>query len=1005
MLALFLTSALAALQTSPADVCEVEMLRPQFVPDLRDVTVLQYQVRKVVRRPSAWILDLGVVVESADGGVYDGVTGVVEGFPLPTHLLDGEVTFPTIPASGPVASTDVVQVRVPLGGRRTFQRWLSNTGLTFAFSGDEIPQLYDGVHYVDQATDLAWDHETYRLGDGAHVHWFAYETDLLADLVAGDVLLPPPGEYDAYPGAPVYETTLFPVGNCGEWPFTVGEILLGDGTNGGDVGQVGLVYGGNADFENIYASFRYFGGANDGSDGAFDGAPIDSFRDIATEVAQDGRSCPDGLAALDPDEDGVPDECSLAREMLRFAFEPVEGVEVAGNVAFEGWTMGAWAKVRLGQPTEVDLTFEGDLRTAFGLRAEAGATLPRQEQTILLLPLPPVTVPVGPTGIEIATTLTMYVGIEGQVEAQTQVGAGRTDHYVLDVHWSSADGVQVDGAHDVTPWPATSPELHGAVLADVEVFAGATFDVDVGIGGTFTSVGADLTGEAGLALSVDSSRDPWWETRTIGRVDVAAEVSVLGLPVGSASQSLLATDQALSASAPGSPVGEAGAGSRWMRSVDFDPTRSATGARYVRAHPAGGVVVGGWADFDGVVHRVRGDGTPLWTLRVPGVNGSTDTAVLSDGSIVIANDTCTWLGRVDDTGARLWERTLTVTGGYWALAARCVVIPWTRPSDGLEGVIVASAHNFNLAANYPTWTFVDRDGNVVWSRRLDVPGGVLGGTVLADGGLALVGTTEADCSAFTVAQGYWDCPRGALVLKLDAEGVPVWASSASGSALTDIAETSSGRLLAAGQMGMYIYQPRHGLWVAAYEADGTMSWSTTYAQDVVSEGLADNSLATYPGDSGWDGGGSVEIVDDEVYVTGWTNLGDNRGSWLMRLTPDGVPLWHRLYDGPLEDSLLDLAHDGDALVVAGRSEGFGPRMQAWLGRVPYDGSNAVASALAFDQRYVRTEINDAQDDSHILRFYGGDLPFDPTWVALTTTATPTTIGLTTLTPTSVDQTW
>ena len=247
----------------------------------------------------------------------------------------------------------------------------------------------------------------------------------------------------------------------------------------------------------------------------------------------------------------------------------------------------------------------------------------------------------------------------------------------------------------------------------------------------------------------------------------------------------------------------------------------------------GGFILAGYTgskgagDLDAWLVRVDKDGALLWDKTYGGVGneGASDSAVLSDGSIVVLGHTESegagmddvWLLKTDANGILLWDKTY---GGIDEDTGRALAVV----SDG--GFVVASSTVSKGAGGVDLWVLrTDPEGNVLWDKTF---GGALDDfaralLLLPDGKMVLAGGATKE------ALGQIDL----WVLKLDAEGNQMWSQFYGDGddewALGLVGLPGAG-FLVAGTSGMLSEGLLDGLAIRM-DQDGQVLWDATFGGD------------------------------------------------------------------------------------------------------------------------------------------------------------------------------
>ncbi|MGQ0553841.1 MAG: hypothetical protein ACT4PU_11560 [Planctomycetota bacterium] len=309
----------------------------------------------------------------------------------------------------------------------------------------------------------------------------------------------------------------------------------------------------------------------------------------------------------------------------------------------------------------------------------------------------------------------------------------------------------------------------------------------------------------------------------------------------------------------------------------------------------------------------------------------------------------------------------------------------------LFGNVVASSTAVGLVqGTYAVAARLTTDGNVTWCHVLQHdpefdPGNpqatFRAALELPDGDLLLVGDANyrehPDFGESALAG-----PNG-LVARLHADGTLVYARVVGDKApvrLNAVARDAEGRVVIAGQHlwenGTPLPQ-RDCAWVAGWQADtAELLWSRIYHGEVL--------LGSTAGDTAYDEFTGVAVVPGGFIVSGHTDLPSSvRDSWLLRISPDGLPAWLRSYRGDHQDELQGVLPMADGLLAWGwtRSIGGGviiPEADGWIVRTGVDGNVNMDPAYGFE----------VHDDSYFAQLrVEANLPLPLTMIALAQTPT------------------
>lgn len=945
-------------------VCEDLVPAPTVVVDPPEVAIAGYRVATWVRDGADLVVEAQVRARVVDDATFGDVVAVMDA-PPGGVLEDAEVTFTHLDPYGVSVSDDTFRFRFPAARFEAVKRWFLRGGPTWHLQGYEIPTLADHVVLIDADTDAAFSHEG-TLVDGRSVWWFDALTPGLVDVAGGSVLLPTP-DLVGWTGVnpPVTpQLPLDPAFCTRDFPALVDEVIAGDGLNGGDVGQVGVVLDPTeVPYDTLLRSVRIEGGFGGAPDGP---GPFDTWVDPADEAARDGRACPSG-DPIDVDGDGVPDTCPFTGRAARFELSPAAGLSIAGHLAWRGVDGDFRYLKRSGRLVEVGWSATAWMDTAINAHADAAVALPTVDLPLLDVDVPLASIPVGPTAISLAATMDVRLGADGLLEAGAAFGAVRHDLWTVDVGWTEGGGLYGDGTHDVVLSPLTTPRIVGAAGGRFDASLSAALGFSATEQFTQSSVSVGIEAEGWLALDVDAAATPWWTLDVGGDAALTAELALVGGLLGTFDDTwpMVGAAQTADEDDGAGPIGVEGLDGRFLASVDLLPGSTNTSSLAdVADDGAGGVVAIGGDALNTYVMRLDGAGDPLWSRRLEFVTGAKSIAALPDGTIVAATGNCERVTLLDGAGAVLWDEVVDGEG----VPQECGVFGVVDPA-GVPGI--ALAHTRLIGNVYlPALTWLELDGAVRWTQTYasTASGRASGGLQLADGHVVLFGSTDVD--AGPAAPGYATPNGGGLILELDGWGDPLWGTSINVARFEGVVEGPAGDLLAVADVNTYVYQPRHGMGLVSVGRDGALRWATTYAEDVRFEGRTDDALNRTPGDTAWDGADDLCRLDGgDLLLLGHSSLGVDQAAWMLRVTPDGEPVWFRMHDGAAEDSPSAVAAVGSGAVAVGWTKSFLGEVEpqrAWVARTPAEGGLRHDPTWGWSDRSMQVEINDLADHVHVL---------------------------------------
>lgn len=217
-----------------------------------------------------------------------------------------------------------------------------------------------------------------------------------------------------------------------------------------------------------------------------------------------------------------------------------------------------------------------------------------------------------------------------------------------------------------------------------------------------------------------------------------------------------------------------------------------------------------------VMAKLQGNGSLAWARSVATGSGGS-VALAEPGGFLIAGHAASkiWLLRVESDGQVTWQRTYADSGKERNYAARVLAA-----SDGGFVVVGNSYASAEWDARKVLVFKVDATGIVKWQARLEGSGdlGVRGGTLLSDGGVAVVGTHD-DGSDMAV-----------FLSKLGSTGNLVWTRRLNGAAWdlgSDVVETPDKQLAVLGSTRSW-GSGENDLWLLRLTASGELVSQQVY---------------------------------------------------------------------------------------------------------------------------------------------------------------------------------
>jgi hypothetical protein len=308
-----------------------------------------------------------------------------------------------------------------------------------------------------------------------------------------------------------------------------------------------------------------------------------------------------------------------------------------------------------------------------------------------------------------------------------------------------------------------------------------------------------------------------------------------------------------------------------------------------------------------------------------------------------------WIVRVDGNGRLLWEKSF---GGRAIDRGRAIV---ETPDHGL---VIAGATESKGAGEFDAWVIkVDANGELLWDRHF--------GAAATDWVSALVATSDGGLALGAYTQDESGGPYDFWVIKLNGDGELLWERRYGGAATdwsTAITETLDKGLVVVG----HTESKGNGgadFWVLKLDADGEPLWDRTfggpkldYASAVTATrdgGIVVGGMTRSVGAGGFDirvlklnssgeviwdqtiGGAQndwvraiIQTRDSGYALAGYT---DSQGAglydvWLIKLASDGAILWERTYGDTANEwarALVEMPDGGLALAGDTYSMGAG----------------------------------------------------------------------------------
>ncbi|MEM3511512.1 MAG: hypothetical protein QXW47_11175 [Candidatus Jordarchaeales archaeon] len=360
-----------------------------------------------------------------------------------------------------------------------------------------------------------------------------------------------------------------------------------------------------------------------------------------------------------------------------------------------------------------------------------------------------------------------------------------------------------------------------------------------------------------------------------------------------------------------------------------------------------------------------------WAKTYGGKNNDSAFRVAVDGqgNIIVVGETWSfgaggsdvWVLKLDPNGDPTWQKAY---GGTYGDSAFRVAV------DGQGNIIVVGETWSFGAGGSDVWVLkLNASGNVIWQKGYgresnDYAWGV---AVDSQGNIIVAGGTESFGAG---GSDVW-------ILKLDPNGDPTWQKTyggASNECALDVAFDVQGNIIVSG----YTYSFGAGgsdVWVLKLDPNGEPIWQKTYggvnddyasgvtvdAQGniIVAGGTSSSGAGGWnvwvlklnsSGDTIWQktyGEAETDVAYDvtvnaqgNIIVSGYTySFGaKEKDIWVLKLDPNGNPIWQKTYGGTYEDWAMGVAADNEGIIVAGFTSSFGAGLRdLWVLRISSNG--------------------------------------------------------------------
>ena len=314
-------------------------------------------------------------------------------------------------------------------------------------------------------------------------------------------------------------------------------------------------------------------------------------------------------------------------------------------------------------------------------------------------------------------------------------------------------------------------------------------------------------------------------------------------------------------------------------------------------------------DTDAWIVKIDPSGNEIWnrTYGGPDVNASANAVIATDdggyifvGSIAPwgGNESDAWVGRLNESGDKVWERR-------WGGAGNDTANAVTRIPDG--DFVFAGRTASSGAGMADAWVVrLNASGDEVWNRTFGGPDDDDARAVIntTDGNLLIAGT-------FTERPDNETVDTDALLIKLTPAGDIIWnwiyGDVGVDESASVVIETADGGYVFAGETGFPGVDDTDA-WLVGTDAEGSVAWSRTFG------GINPGDRAT----------SVLQLAKDEYIFTGAFNATERGGAvnadaWAVRLgvvtepTPAPTPTPTAV---PIKPPKAPVVHQKPAITVA-----------------------------------------------------------------------------------------
>jgi hypothetical protein len=866
--------------------------------------------------------------------------------PEDMEIVQMVLRFDTVPASGPVSSSNAWTLEVPDDKVDGLPDDFSAGRIKVRVQGFEIPAFVGPTFFLDAATDAVfagWE----EVGVNVMLSFTAL-TPLLDELSVGDVLLedPLPGGYRSERGL------------SGLLPRKVVSKTVSDGGRVQLEGAIPL-----AD-DVLSATF-----STDIGYSVETGETLDILNfQLGTKNCVDESHLP---------VDGTPKRECIFRG-LPFRFNDLElsgGVTASGEIRLSAGISSIQVRFRGLKPSRIVADLELKYTATIELKAEAGVPFAKVDKTLWTVPLPIYTGSIGGVPVEVSLDIDFVAGAQCDLRAAavTSISQSLTTGVLVGI----SDAEPVFEPHvEFVPFKFTPPHVRDSSGLHLKGWAGvdATLIINRVKGPFVRTTGYGL-------FQVTPLDDPWWTIEA--GIDVTAGVRAgfqlpylgkLGdfkeekshtwnFPLGTSPESPGGGDGGGGGAAVGEPR-LAGENVRWATTLSNKSGVFGATKVHVLANGDSLLIAGGGV---GVLARLTARGELLWQQSF-GLAYLLNAHETPAGTIVVAgafvHDLV--LAELDADGSLLWQRTYEIDGDSQTSDFTIA----TDPAGELSLYVVGFSTYGSIANRDPCIYRFDATGRLLWAKGYVSPGSdsASGAHGAPDGGIVVVGSTSAPVGD---DQG----GLNGLIFRINPDGDLVWGTALAtfwNGNFVAVSISPDGYVWASGNVQKTLRDDYPDIWVARLDLETGIGNNLLVAQDLLWEEYldVDASLELPPhektagGFTAHDTGFAIVPLGAGAVVAGRSGLGPNQTALAFRLDEGLGVQWLTLFDGPGEDLFTgaDIAEDG--IVLAGSTQGFNPEggvspRKALIQKVPFEGLLDYEPSWGVITRYAQPQLKEA----------------------------------------------